>query len=373
MNSTSKGDELSQDIDFDTDTDFKLPKFKITGALAACGVFDGCADIPESARLLHEAGFACIPLGAIAVQKIMYGRVDDAQVFAGAVGGQVVAVRYDRAAGEYDCRITVPLGKEGRDRSKLPFKGWQTMPFSEDWWIRGRAIRHNGRAFYGDARRNVGVRTGNGLVVIDVDRKDGRDGLEALRATFGDAYFEMFPATFTVTTPTGGEHWYYECDEDVRNSAGKLACGVDVRGTGGFVVGPGSVRLNGRGYEITNLRPLARLPAVTLATLRALTPSSPPSSPLDDDDPWLGEGGGPAKDEVLAAAIERYPEPATGWSGIRHQTLISVAGFARNRLASDDDLEWVIRGFADANGLAQKDAEDLEGIIQSAKQMKRNA
>lgn len=79
---------------------------------------------------------------------------------------------------------------------------------------------------------NIGVATGDGLVVVDVDaHKPG--ALGALLA------LDLPDDTLTVKTPGGGFHLYYLGD-DVANSANKLGPGIDVRGAGGYVVAPGS-------------------------------------------------------------------------------------------------------------------------------------
>jgi hypothetical protein len=94
---------------------------------------------------------------------------------------------------------------------------------------------------------NIGIATGpSGLVVIDVDPKNGGDvSFESLRA-------ELAPETFgTVTALTGGggEHYYFR-DEGARfrNSASLIAPGIDVRAVGGYVVAPPSVHESGRKY-----------------------------------------------------------------------------------------------------------------------------
>jgi putative DNA primase/helicase len=74
----------------------------------------------------------------------------------------------------------------------------------------------------------VGLPTGqrNGIVVIDDDR--GKHGLVPWRCPV---------TTYRVNTPSGGRHYYFlHPGESVRNSAGKLAQHVDVRGDGGYVV-----------------------------------------------------------------------------------------------------------------------------------------
>lgn len=92
---------------------------------------------------------------------------------------------------------------------------------------------------------NIGVATGDGMVVIDVDNKNGKSGsaaLMALELEYGD-----LPETYTVETPNGGEHRYFQTDERISNSVGKIHRGVDIRGDGGFVIAEGS-RIEGRAY-----------------------------------------------------------------------------------------------------------------------------
>jgi len=79
---------------------------------------------------------------------------------------------------------------------------------------------------------NVGVAAGDGLLVIDVDVKDGKPGLESMRELGLD--FE----TLTVRTPSGGFHLYYEFPQNVSNNI--LRPGLDVRSRGCYVLAPGS-------------------------------------------------------------------------------------------------------------------------------------
>ena len=133
-----------------------------------------------------------------------------------------------------------------------------------------------------------GIATGSrsgGLVVLDLDTKPGRDGLEWARNAPGP-----LPATFTVRTPSGGLHFYFSAPVDpVSNSSDKIAPGVDIRGEGGFVVGPGSRRADGGLYTVALDVPIAPLPA------------------------WLRDLAGaarPAKDRVLAPRDPSIPAPA---------------------------------------------------------------
>ena len=97
----------------------------------------------------------------------------------------------------------------------------------------------------------IGMPTGplSGIVVLDIDVKGGHDGegsLTALLRQHGGAV----PETVEVLTPSGGRHvWFqYPRNSRIRNSAGKLGDGLDVRGDGGYVVLPGS-GINGARYE----------------------------------------------------------------------------------------------------------------------------
>lgn len=106
---------------------------------------------------------------------------------------------------------------------------------------------------------NIGVATGDGLVVVDVDaHKPG--ALGALLA------LDLPDDTLTVKTPGGGFHLYYLGD-DVANSANKLGPGIDVRGVGGYVVAPGSFFADSDGakgytghYQIQHDTPAAAAP-----------------------------------------------------------------------------------------------------------------
>lgn len=88
---------------------------------------------------------------------------------------------------------------------------------------------------------NIGLATGSGsgLVVLDVDGPDGESSLER---------FPPLPDTWCALTRRGA-HWYFRHPgREIRNSAGKLGPGLDVRGDGGYVVAPPSAHADGE-YE----------------------------------------------------------------------------------------------------------------------------
>jgi Bifunctional DNA primase/polymerase, N-terminal len=86
----------------------------------------------------------------------------------------------------------------------------------------------------------VGVPTGkkSGVVVLDVDVDDG--GLESLAKL--ERAVTPAPKTARARTGGGGIHVFfrYPRGTEIRNSAGLLGPGLDVRGEGGYVVVPPS-------------------------------------------------------------------------------------------------------------------------------------
>ncbi|MBL1107866.1 bifunctional DNA primase/polymerase [Streptomyces sp. 5-8] len=79
------------------------------------------------------------------------------------------------------------------------------------------------------------------LIGVDLDTKSGTDSSAALRELALRHLFTI-PETVVVLTPSGGRHLWLTGPPDtaVPNSAGRLAPGIDIRGAGGYLVGPGS-------------------------------------------------------------------------------------------------------------------------------------
>lgn len=97
---------------------------------------------------------------------------------------------------------------------------------------------------------NYAVRA-DGLVIVDIDAKNGVDGFEELRRLG-----LHLPSTLIVDTANGGEHHYYM---GAGWGQAPIARGVDVRAAGGYVVGPGSV-VAGKPYTVAKLRKPAPVP-----------------------------------------------------------------------------------------------------------------
>lgn len=85
----------------------------------------------------------------------------------------------------------------------------------------------------------IGAPTGSrsGLVVLDVDTKNGANGFDTMRKMG----WTIPPDVPEIRTPSGGAHFYFRAaGQTIRNSAGKIGPGIDIRGEGGMVILPPS-------------------------------------------------------------------------------------------------------------------------------------
>jgi hypothetical protein len=97
-----------------------------------------------------------------------------------------------------------------------------------------------------DGLANLGIATGNGLLVLDVDAKSGGPTtLASLEERLGG-----LPLTPTVQTGGGGRHFYFRYPEGLSlGNKNSLVPGIDIRGEGGYVVGPPSQHASGQRYR----------------------------------------------------------------------------------------------------------------------------
>ncbi|MCD9145889.1 bifunctional DNA primase/polymerase [Streptomyces albireticuli] len=150
--------------------------------------------------------------------------------------------------------LAAALGYARRGMPVHPLRLGEKEPRWLAWQRRATCDETEVRRLWERAPYNVGVMTGNGLVVIDLDQpkpgvvyrehaatpgaRDGRDALRMLIEAAGAAW----PQTMTVTTASGGAHLYFATDPDieVRSSVRRIGQHIDVRAAGGYVVGIGS-------------------------------------------------------------------------------------------------------------------------------------
>lgn len=193
----------------------------------------------------------------------------------------------------------------GPDDSSRPERERGKVPLLSKWQYRACAdlaeLEKWGVQFPGC---NWGVVTGrtSGVFVLDVD---GEPGDAALSTHLRQG--RNLPDTLTVSTGRG-KHIYFRWPErqTIRNSAGKLAKGLDIRGDRGYAVIPPSVHTTGAHYAY-----------IAPAALIANAPQ------------WLLD----MVAQPLQAGVSILPV------GQRNDGLMRLAGAWRKRGASQDEIE----------------------------------
>jgi hypothetical protein len=139
---------------------------------------------------------------------------------------------------------------------------WQKQPLIKGWQQAATTDEGQIRRWWKEFPSAVpGIELGRaGLVVIDADRHPGApNGVDALRAVVKGALAEgrTFPLGPATLTAGNGWHLYFRQPdgERVGNRPGRLPDGIDVRGDGGWIVAPGSVRPDGAVWEQADGRP----------------------------------------------------------------------------------------------------------------------
>jgi hypothetical protein len=117
---------------------------------------------------------------------------------------------------------------------------------------------------------NFGVATGhNGLIVVDADRKNGKDGV----ALFTEMMGGTLPRTSTIKTPNDGYHFYFYADKEYRSCDALKSKGLEIKGFGSHVVLGGSELKRDDGsigyYEPINEEDIAPLPPCIVELLEA--------------------------------------------------------------------------------------------------------
>jgi hypothetical protein len=188
-----------------------------------------------------------------------------------------------------------------RDKTPL-LKSWPARATSELATIRGWSEEHPG------CNWAVACGPGSGVWVLDVDGPEGAAALDALCQEHGGEWLN----TLSVRT-VRGRHFYYTFPPQyqIRNSAGRLGPGLDVRGDGGYVLVPPSIHPSGEQYRWHD-----------------------PGLPIASAPVWLCE---------MAASTQRAPAPTFQIGilpeGQRNDGLTRLAGSMRRKGSTPDQIE----------------------------------
>lgn len=236
-------------------------------------------------------------------------------------------------------------------------RGWAVFPCrpggkrpAVDKWEQRACADPDTVARHWPGHANVGIACGpSRLVVVDLDchgdlpeewQQPGiRDGRDVL-AQLCEWARQPWPVTHWVATPSGGWHLYFTAPEgtEIRNSAGLIGPQVDVRASGGYVVGAGSA-VAGQAYEVLEDMPPAPLPEWIRQMLTP--PREVPRAPGR-----IGAAISEARLRGLAAAVRAgQPGDRTGplvWAAHRLAEMIAEGK------ASPDDGELLVRAAVEA-------------------------
>jgi hypothetical protein len=133
-------------------------------------------------------------------------------------------------------------------KSKIPFGGTHGCKDAtrdeasiREWWQRW-------------PQANIGVATGNGFFVVDLDGEEAQQWFVNSCGRHGAA-----DPTLTVKTARGW-HLYFWAPCEIPNSTSMLGPHVDVRGGGGYVVGSPSIHPSGHVYKTVRDLAIAEAP-----------------------------------------------------------------------------------------------------------------
>jgi len=184
-------------------------------------------------------------------------------------------------------------------RGKHPVGAWSRIATTDPQSVKDR---FNGK------RRNIGIACGpSGLLVIDEDQPGEF-------ARYAESVGQAIPDTYTVRTAKGTHYYFQQPDgQPLGNAEGAFGeYGINVRGAGGYVVGPNSAHASGAVY--TEANPRAEIVPAPVWLIQALRSDKP-------------AGTGELLDQI-PDPDERWwrDEPMIG-PGKRHAAFVAAAGW----------------------------------------------
>ena len=196
---------------------------------------------------------------------------------------------------------------------------------------------------------NVAIATGRSskIFVVDIDGPDAEGELCKLEAQHG----EIWPTVESITAR--GRHLFFRWpDRMVRNSAGRIAPGIDVRGEGGYVLAPPSIHPSGRAYawSVDSANAFAAAPDWLLARI---TPTS---------------NGAPAPATEWRALVRGGVE-----EGQRNQSVTRLAGYLLRRHLDAIVVLEMLTAWNAARCRPPLDVDEVTTIVDSiaARELKR--
>ena len=173
--------------------------------------------------------------------------------------------------------------------------------------------------------------------------------------------------TIEASTPRGGRHLYWRWPGDgpeIRNSAGRIGTGLDVRGEGGSIVLPPSVLADGRRYCWVKNGASTFVDAPSWLIKIVLPPPAPPRA---EPKPPPAD----IENYVATAAASELAELSAAQKGTRNHTLnrcaFSLAGFVKAGALPEDWTRGRLEDHAIGAGLSVIEArQTIESAFRAA-------
>ena len=218
-------------------------------------------------------------------------------------------------------------------------------PRIKDWQNKATTFEKTVATWWGKnwPETSIGIATGKGsnLFVLDVDGPVGAASLQDLVAKHG-----QLPDTLVAATGRGQHLYFRYPDCSVKNSAGSLGVGLDVRGDGGFVVAPPSQHASGIAYRWEN-----------------------PETQVQDAPEWLIgllSGGQEAvqQEPEIPPTLDQGEGPI--FEGTRNTMLFKKACALRGQGAEQDQIEEILMRINQEQCRPPLDAKEVKDIAATA-------
>ena len=208
----------------------------------------------------------------------------------------------------YDSYGLQPL-RLPRMRKSAPPEKWQHTQHVDAEAVAAYFAGHDG---------NLATTFPPSIVVLDLDRKDGKDGVAALDKLSAKLGVVM-PPTLTARTPNNGEHRFYRLPAGfvLKNHTGELDDeypGLDVKTAGGYVVSEPSVIPEGAYSFDRGVLKLAELPIPVVQGLLDRERATKPKFVNDGEERRILAGG---RDNTLASMAGSMRHVGFGVEAIR--------------------------------------------------------
>ncbi|MEI7955738.1 MAG: DUF3987 domain-containing protein [Verrucomicrobiota bacterium] len=249
------------------------------------------------------------------------------------LGIPVLPLHYITIDDSCSCGEAKPCKKAKHPLGRLVPHGLTDATTDEDTirqWFEGRPY-------------NIGICTGTESRIFVLDRDD-RDGGDQSLADLEDTHSTL-PATLSQRTGNG-VHYLFNLppDQPIKNSAKKIAPGLDIRGIGGYIVAAPSVHQNGNTYtwldcELPARDHIADAPPWLLDLLsQEVKPVSGASAPRAAN----------SSNAAFMAGVFTWPDKIEDGQG-REDFLIRAAGHLRGKGLDQPDINRILLDFNTAH------------------------